>query len=132
MNGAIKIGLTAGETGISYYLPRIVGAGRAFEIMLTGRAVEADEALAMGLVSRVVDPGDLRETVLQTARAIAANSPYSVKHTKQVMWTNLEAPGLEAALELENHAQVVAMLSGDFAEATAAFKAKRPPAFRGR
>src|SRR3546814_14431106 len=53
--GAVKIGLSAGECGISYHLPRLIGAGRAFEIMLSGRAVAAEEAVAIGLVARVVD-----------------------------------------------------------------------------
>ena len=65
-------------------------------------------------------------------RAIAANSPYASKHTKQLMWTNLDAPSLEEAIQLENHAQIVGIVSGAFAEATAAFAEKRPPVFRGR
>lgn len=129
--GAVKIGLSAGECGISYHLPRLIGAGRAFEIMLSGRSVAADEALATGLVSRVVDDAQLRDAALQTARAIAANSPYSIKHTKQLMWANLAAPGLEAALELENHVQTVAMLSADFKEGARAFAEKRAPKFGG-
>src|SRR3546814_1780736 len=114
--GAVKIGLSAGECGISYHLPRLIGAGRAFEIMLSGRAVAAEEAVAIGLVARVVDDAQLLDAALETARAIAANSPYSIKHTKQLMWANLQASSLEAALELENHVQTVAMLSDDFKE----------------
>ncbi|MDP3745528.1 MAG: enoyl-CoA hydratase-related protein, partial [Phenylobacterium sp.] len=127
LNGAVRAGLTACEMGISYHLPRLVGAGRAFEIMLTGRPVPAEEAQAIGLVTQVVDAAALRDAALQTARAIAANSPYAIKHTKQLMWTNLDAPSLEAAIQLENHAQIVGILSSDFAEATAAFAEKRPP-----
>src|SRR3546814_30004 len=88
--GAVKIGLSAGECGISYHLPRLIGAGRAFEIMLSGRAVAAEEAVAIGLVARVVDDAQLLDAALETARAIAANSPYSIKHTKQLMWRSEE------------------------------------------
>lgn len=130
--GAVKIGLSAGECGISYHLPRLVGAGRAFEIMLTGRAVHAEEALAMGLASRVVDDEALLDAALETAGLIAANSPYAIKHSKQLMWKNLDAPSLDAALELENHVQTVAMLSEDFKEGARAFAEKRQPRFTGR
>lgn len=130
--GAVKVGLSAGECGISYHLPRLVGAGRAFEIMLTGRAVTAQEALNIGLTSAVVDQSELFASALATARAIASNSPYSIKHTKQVMWSNLDAPSLPAALELENHVQVVALMTDDFREAATAFVEKRPPKFRGK
>jgi enoyl-CoA hydratase len=130
--GAVKIGLSAGECGISYHLPRLVGAGRAFEIMLTGRPVSAGEALAIGLVSRVTEDARLIGEAVDAARMIAANSPYSVKHTKQVMWGNLEAPSLEVALELENHVQTVALLTEDFREGAMAFAEKRLPRFSGR
>ena len=129
--GAVRIGLSAGECGISYHLPRLIGAGRAFEIMLTGRSVSAGEALATGLATQVVDDSALLDEALATARMIAANAPYSSKHTKQVMWANLEAPSVDSAIELENHVQVVALLSNDFAEACRAFIEKRPPVFRG-
>ncbi|MFT3968382.1 MAG: enoyl-CoA hydratase/isomerase family protein [Sphingobium sp.] len=130
--GAVKVGLSAGECGISYHLPRLIGAGRAFEIMLTGRPVAAEEALRLGLASDVAAPEALLDRALETARAIAANAPYSIKHTKQIMWTNLEAPGLDSAIELENHVQVAALMSGDFREAATAFSEKRPPRFTGR
>jgi enoyl-CoA hydratase len=130
--GAVKIGLSAGECGISYHLPRLVGAGRAFEIMLTGRPVAAGEALTIGLVSRVTEDTGLIGEAIGTARTIALNSPYSVKHTKQVMWGNLEAPSLEVALELENHVQTVALLTEDFREGAMAFAEKRTPRFSGR
>lgn len=133
MIGAVRIGLSAGECGISFHLPRLIGAGRAFEIMLTGRPVLAEEALSCGLVSRIAASDDeVLAEALVTARMIAANSPYAVKHTKQVMWANLDAPNLESAIELENHVQTLALLTDDFAEACSAFIAKRPPVFRGR
>jgi enoyl-CoA hydratase len=130
--GAVKIGLSAAECGISYHLPRIVGAGRAFEIMLTGRPVSAEEALAIGLASDVVEAGSLLDRALDCARMIAGNSAYSIKHTKQAMWANLHAPSLSAALELENHVQVVALMTDDFREGAAAFAEKRVSRFTGR
>jgi enoyl-CoA hydratase len=129
--GAVKIGLSAGETGISYHLPRLIGASRAFELMLTGRPVLAEEAERIGLVSRLTEDGRVLEEAMDVARQIIANSPYASKHTKQVMWSNLDAPSFEAASQLENHAQVVAMLTADFDEATKAFVEKRAPQFKG-
>lgn len=130
--GVVKIGLSAGECGISYHLPRLVGTGRAFEIMLTGRPVPAAEALQIGLVSRVAEDARLLDEALKIARMIAANSPYSVKQTKRLMWRNLHAASLAAALELENHVQVVGLLTADFREGAAAFAEKRAPRFTGR
>jgi enoyl-CoA hydratase len=130
--GAVKLGLTAGECGISYHLPRVIGAGRAFEIMLTGRVVGAEEARTIGLLTDIVSNEALLDRALETARAITANAPYSIKHSKQVMWANLEAPSLESAVQLENHVQVVAVMSEDFREAATAFTEKRPPRFTGR
>ncbi|WP_420473623.1 enoyl-CoA hydratase/isomerase family protein [Noviherbaspirillum sp. ST9] len=130
--GAIRIGLTAGECGISYHLPRLVGASRAFELMLTGRPVDAEEAARIGLVSAVADDASLIERARSMAGDILRNSPYSVRQTKRLMWANLEAPSLDAAIELENRAQVLALLTDDFAEASAAFAEKRPPRFTGR
>jgi enoyl-CoA hydratase len=131
MVGAVKIGLSAGETGISYHLPRLIGASRAFEIMLTGRPVTAEEAERIGLVSRLAEEDRVLDEAMDVARQIVANSPFASKHTKQIMWTNLDAPSLEAAVQLENHTQVVAMLTADFDEATKAFVEKRAPRFRG-
>lgn len=130
--GAVKIGITGGECGISYHLPRLVGAGRAFELMLTGRPVTAAEALQIGLVAAVVPAGELLERAMRCAREILANAPYATAHTKRVMWSNLDAPGLQAAIGLENHAQVLGLMTEDFREAARAFVHKRKPAFTGR
>jgi len=129
--GAVKVALSAGECGISYHLPRLIGAGRAYEIMLTGRPVAGDEAHAIGLATTLAD-GDLLDAAMSLARQIAANSPYAVKHTKQVMRANIDAPGLASALELENHVQCLALGTDDFAEACRAFSEKRAPVFTGR
>lgn len=130
--GAIRIGLTAGECGISYHLPRLVGAARAFEVMLTGRPIQAEEAERIGLVSQLVDDAELLTKALELAGQVLRNSPYSTRHTKRLMWTNLEANSLDAALEVENSAQVLALMTEDFREASAAFVEKRAPIFTGR
>lgn len=130
--GAVKVALSAGECGISYHLPRLIGGGRAFELMLTGRAVDAGEAHAIGLATTLAGEEDLLDAALKVARQIAANSPYAIKHTKQVMHANIDAPGLEAALELENHVQCLALGTEDFREACRAFAEKRVPQFTGR
>jgi enoyl-CoA hydratase len=130
--GAVRIGLTAGECGISYHLPRLVGASRAFEVMLTGRPVDAQEAERIGLVSAVVDDEHLLERALALADQVLLNSPYATRHTKQLMWANLSASSLDAAIELENRAQVLALMTEDFREASTAFAEKRAPRYIGR
>jgi enoyl-CoA hydratase len=128
---AVRIGLTAGECGISYHLPRIIGAGRAFSVLLSGRPIGAAEAEQIGLAARVVAPDDLADAALEDARALLANSPFSIAQTKRLMWANLEAGSLDQALELENAAQILATGTRDYAEATRAFVEKRPPQFTG-
>jgi len=128
----IKIGLTGGDCGSSWMLPRIVGLGHAYEILLTGRQVEADEAARIGLVNRVVPAEDLLTSALETAELFAANSPLGVRLTKQAVQVNVDAPCLEAAVELENRNQALAAGTQDMMEAFMAFREKRPPAFTGR
>ncbi len=123
--GAVRIGLTAGECGISYHLPRLIGAGRAFELMLTGRPMPAEEALQAGLLSGLVPPEQLLARALECAQQIIANPPYSTAHTKRLMWQNLDAPSLAAALELENHAQVLGLMTQDFDAAVQSFVQKK-------
>lgn len=130
--GAVSIGLTAGECGISYHLPRFIGASRAFEVMLTGRPIDASAAERIGLVAWVVEPDALMERTLECAHQALRNSPYSTQHTKRVMWANLEAGSLDAVLELENRAQVLALMTEDFADAARAFVQKRSPKFSAR
>jgi enoyl-CoA hydratase len=128
----IRVGLSGCDIGVSYLLPRLVGASRAFELMLTGRMVEAAEADRIGLVSRIVPDGQVVDAALETAELIRANSPFGVWMTKEVMWSNLEAGSLQAAIDLENRTQLLASHTGDMGEALAAFLEKRPPRFSGR
>jgi enoyl-CoA hydratase len=128
----VKVGLSGCDIGVSWLLPRIVGASRAFEMLLTGRFVAAAEARHIGLVSSVAVPDDLRRTALDVAGQICANSPYGVRMTKQVMWAQLEISSLGAGIALENRTQVTAAMTADHGEAVQAFLDKREPRFTGR
>ena len=86
----VRIGLSGCDIGVSWLLPRLIGASRAFELMLTGRMVSSDEAERIGLVTRVVPDDDLMDSALETARLICANSPTGIWMTKEVMWSTLE------------------------------------------
>ena len=123
----IKIGLTGGDCGSSWMLPRIVGLGHAYEILLTGRLVGADEAARIGLVNRVVPAGATTHTLDLYGDGLVA-----IDVTKQVVQVNVDAPSLEAAVELENRNQTLAAGTQDMTEAMTAFIQKRPAAFTGR
>jgi enoyl-CoA hydratase len=106
-NGAILLGLSGAEMGMSYFLPRIVGASVAADWMLTGRMFSAEEADRRGLVSELVDPAELFQRALETASRIAELAPLGVQLTKRAVQVNTDAAGLESALELENRNQVL-------------------------
>jgi enoyl-CoA hydratase len=127
----VRVGLSGCDIGVSWLLPRLIGASRAFELLLTGRFMDAEEAAEMGLAA-VVAREDLDGRARAIAAAIAANSPYGVRMTKQVMWWQLEVASLDAGIALENRTQVTAALTSDHREAVRAFLDKRPPAFRGQ
>lgn len=128
----ITAGYSACDIGVSWLLPRLVGAGAAHELMLTGRRFDALEAHRLGLVVRVEGPDDLLTSALATAEQVLANGPAQVELTKQGMWIALETPGLLAALEFENRQQVITALTRDSTEARAAFLEKRAPAYERR
>jgi enoyl-CoA hydratase/carnithine racemase len=128
----IRAGYSACDIGVSWLLPRIVGAGRAHELMLTGRRFAAAEAREIGLVVEVVPDGDLAGRALEKAQEILLNPPASVELTKQGMWIALETPSFSAAVEFENRQQVITALTEDAGEATAAFLGKRAPVYRRR
>jgi enoyl-CoA hydratase len=106
-NSAILLGLSGAEMGISYFLPRIVGASVAADWMLTGRIVSPEEADRRGLVSELVEPALLFERALERASRIAELAPLGVQLTKRAVQVNTDATGLESALELENRNQVL-------------------------
>ncbi len=123
----IRIGLSACDIGTSWLLPRLVGAGRAQELMLTGRVFEADEAYRIGLVVDLVDDHALLDAAITKAHEIMRNSPFGVALTKQGMWSALEIPALQNAIDLENRQQIMASATADHREAMAAFLERRPP-----
>ncbi|MEZ5076826.1 MAG: enoyl-CoA hydratase-related protein [Solirubrobacterales bacterium] len=127
----VRIGLSAGDVGVSWSLPRVVGLGHAAEIMLTGRFVEAVEAERIGLVNRVVPAADLLEEALDLAEQIASNSPFGITLTKRVLMANVDAGSLRNAVEVENRGQTLATRGADFKESLGAFREKRTPKFSG-
>jgi enoyl-CoA hydratase len=127
----INNGLTASELGISYLLPRAIGSSRAFEIMLTGRDVDAAEADRIGLVSRVVAGAGLLEACYDVAARIIGYSQVGVELSKRMLWSSLDAGSLQAHMDHEGHAQLfVRMTTQNFEEAIAARKDKRPPVYK--
>ena len=126
----INNGLTATELGVSFLLPRAIGSSRAFEIMLSGRDVDAKEAAEIGLVSRTVPDDALMETALDLADQVHQWSTQGVQLTKRMLWAGLETGSLAAAIELESHTQLyVRLTTQNFEEATRARKEGRPARF---
>jgi enoyl-CoA hydratase len=131
MNAAfIRIGLTACDVGVSYFLPRIVGASVASELLLTGNFIDAPRALAVGLVSRVVPDAELEKAAHELAGDMLRNSPLGLSLTKDCLNFSIDAPSLEAAVAMEDRNQILASQSGDLAEGVRAFLEKRPPRWR--
>ncbi|MEE4026089.1 enoyl-CoA hydratase/isomerase family protein [Gordonia sp. PKS22-38] len=130
--GFIRAGFSACDIGVSWLLPRLVGTGRAHELMLTGRKFSAQEALAYGLLVDVVEPSDLMSAAIATADEILANPPLSVELTKVGMWAAVESNSFAATVEFENRQQMITAMTADRSEATAAFLEKRRPEYRRR
>jgi enoyl-CoA hydratase len=122
----VRIGLSGCDIGVSWLLPRLIGAGRSHELLLTGRLVDAAEADRIGLVNRVVPDGEVLHAALATAAEIAANSPIGVWMTKEVAWSQLEVASLQAGIDLENRTQIMTSFTRDHREQLAAFLEKRP------
>lgn len=125
----IRIGLSACDIGTSWLLPRLVGAARAQELMLTGRLFDAQEAHRIGLVVDVVPDDALLDAAYDKAGEIMLNTPLGVALTKEGMWSALEIPGLQAAIDLENRQQIMASFSGDYREMRDAKAQGRAPKF---
>ncbi|MGW6692236.1 enoyl-CoA hydratase [Rhodococcus sp. NPDC054953] len=129
----INNGLTASELGLSYLLPRAIGSSRAFEIMLSGRDVDAAEADRIGLVTRLTGPEDLLDECFDLAQRIASFSRPGVELTKRTLWSSLDASSMAQHMNQEGLGQLmIRLLTDNFEEATVARREKREPVFRDR
>jgi len=125
----LNIGVSNCDMGVSWLLPRLIGASRAHELMLTGRRVDADEAERIGLVAAVTADDALLDRALEAARQVSAWAPWGVRLTKQGMWSALEIASEQAAIEYEDRQQIMALHGAAPGEAVSAFLEKRPAAF---
>lgn len=128
----VRIGLSGCDISVSWLLPRLVGAGHAHLLMLTGRLIPADEAYRIGMVAEVVPDDALMEAAFSVADEMAANSPFGVWMTKEVMWSALEIPSQQAAIDLENRTQLLALQTDDAAEQRRAFLQRSEPSYGWR
>ncbi|HXA33868.1 MAG TPA: enoyl-CoA hydratase-related protein [Acidimicrobiales bacterium] len=125
----ISNGLSGTELGVSWLLPKVVGLSHSSEILLTGKRVGAEEALRIGLVSQVRAEGAVVDAAIEMAEGMCAFSPFGLALTKDSLWSALEVSGLQAAVAMENRTQLLAGHTGNLAEASAAFREKRPPVY---
>lgn len=125
----LNIGVSNCDMGVSWLLPRLIGASRSHELMLTGRRVNADEALRIGLVADVVTDEDVVARAIHAGQQIAALAPWGVRLTKQGMWAALEIPSEQAAVQFEDRQQIMATFGAAPPEAIGAFLEKRPAQF---
>jgi enoyl-CoA hydratase/carnithine racemase len=133
MNAAfIRIGLTACDVGVSYFLPRLVGSALASELLLTGRFIDAERAQRVGLVSQVVPQDELLAAGRTMAHEILGNSPVGVRLTKECLNMSVDAGSLEAVIAMEDRQQILVAQTGDMREGVGAFLEKRKPDYRDR
>jgi enoyl-CoA hydratase/carnithine racemase len=130
MNAAfIRIGLSACDIGVSYFLPRMVGSSVAAEYMLTGRFIDAERAYQLGLVSRVVEPEKVESEARGFAEDMLHATPLGLRLTKEALNHAIDAQGLEAAIAMEDRNQILCAQDGDFGEGVRAFLEKRAPRY---
>jgi enoyl-CoA hydratase len=133
MNAAfIRIGLSACDVGVSYFLPRMLGASIAAELLLTGNFIDAVRAERCGLVSRVVPDGELEAAAQALADDMLRNSPLGLRLTKECLNASLDAGSLEQVIAMEDRNQILCTRSDDFREGITAFLQKRAPHYQER
>jgi len=126
-----KVGLSGGDMGSAYLLPRLVGLGRATEILMFGEPIDATHALEIGLANRVVPAAEVAVVATELARRIADGPTFAYRATKLLLTRELDM-GLAPSLELEAMTQALLMTTSDHAEFHAAFTEGRSPEWRGR
>jgi enoyl-CoA hydratase/carnithine racemase len=107
----INIGLGGADMASSYFLPRLIGAGRSSEFLLTGNWMSAQDALALGFASRLVPRAKLLETAVDLARTMIGKNPLGLRMTKEALNVSIDAGGLEACLEMEDRNQTMLILA---------------------
>ena len=133
MNAAfIRIGLSACDVGVSYFLPRMVGASVAAELLLTGNFIDAARAERLGLVSRVVPDAELAAAAQAMADDMLRNSPLGLRLTKECLTASMDAGSLEQVIAMEDRNQILCTRTSDFGEGIAAFLQKRAPQYSDR
>ena len=121
----IKLGLGGCDIGVSYTLPRIIGGGPAFDMILTARVVDAQEALRLGLVTRLSEDSAVLDDAIAIAETLCGYGEFGLESTKQVLWANLDAGSLEAALHVENRSQILASSGGAVARFSEEFRRRQ-------
>ncbi len=106
----IKVGLGGADMSSSYFLPRLIGAGRAYEFLLTGQFMTAEEAMNLGFASRIVEYKQLMDTAMELAKINTAKDPLAIRLTKEAINVNLDVGGLENALRLEDRNQALMIM----------------------
>ena len=127
----IKLGLSGCEMGASYHLPRLVGTSVAAELLYTGRFIDAERALRVGLVSEVVPAERLAAAGKALADDMLATAPLGLRLTKECFWAAVDGNDLPSVVAMEDRNQVLAVANGDVDEGLRAFLEKRKPQFAG-
>lgn len=128
----VRLGISGCDIGVSWLLPRLIGASRAHELMLTGRVFDSAEADQLGLVVRVIADDQVLDEALAIAEQIKANSPMGTWMTKEVMWSNLEVSSMQAGIDLENRTQILTSMTEDSQAAMASFLAREQVDWQNR
>ena len=126
----IKIGLTGADMGSSYFLPRLVGVSVASELLLTGKFIDAERSLHLGLVSEVVDEKELEAAAQKLCVELLGATRMGLNLTKEALNFGIDAPSLEAAMAQEDRHQVMLSMTKDSLEAISAFNEKRVPKYQ--
>ena len=126
----IRIGLGGCDMGSSYFLPRLVGASLAAELILTGKFINAQRSLAVGLVSQVVEPGQLEAAIQEDLELMLTNSPLGLRLSEEALNINIDIGSLEAAIAVEDRNQILCSQTVDAREGMAAFAERRVPNYR--